>query len=128
MREDSPRSSDLPPGYDKDDPYENENLSCYPQWWRENIEEFRAHDMRPYRPSQFIDGEYTFPLITELEDELDVVIQLRATNPQEGEDWELYVDNKYIAAIGHHREGDGYSLYEIESTNFESLIRDVVTE
>lgn len=119
-----PRPAHLPPGYDEVDPYEGEDLSAYPEWWRRNIEEFRAHGMRPYRPPRFTDGAYTPPTIQALEDDLGIAVQLRGVNPQEGNAWEIRVDGETVATVGRRREGEGYTLYEMASGEFEAVVRD----
>lgn len=124
--DDPPRPANLPPGYDEEDPYADEDLSTYPEWWRRNIIEFREHDMRPYRPPRFTDGTYTPEVIRSLETELDAEIQLRGVNPQAGNDWEIRVNGKTVGAIGRRREGEGFTLYEISTDEFESTVRAAV--
>lgn len=118
-----PRGRHLPAGYDEDDPYEGEDLSTYPDWWRRNIEEFRAYNMRPYRPPRFTDGELLPEVIRTLERELSVDIRFRSVNPQEGSKWEVLLDDTPIFAVDRYREGEGYSLYDLPSTEFETRIR-----
>jgi len=67
----------FPPGYDEEDPYADEDLSEYPEWWRRNVEEFRQYGLRPYRPARFSDGELVPPLVSDLADELGEEIRLR---------------------------------------------------
>lgn len=126
MSDNPPRSANLPPGYDEEDPYEGEDLSTYPEWWRRNIEEFRAHGMRPYRPPRFTDGEYTPPVLAGLEEEFDVEIQFRSLNPQDGGRWELVVDGETVLTVDRHREGEGYSLYQITSDEVDDRVRAAV--
>lgn len=128
MENDAPRSESLPPGFDEEDPYAGEDLSTYPDWWRRNIREFREHEMRPYRPPRFADDQLVPPLMMELEEQLDVTIEFRDTNPAEDDRWQLRVDGECVSTIGHHREGKGYTLYEIDSSEFETLIRETVEE
>lgn len=123
MTTEPPRSANLPPGYDEEDPYEDEDLSTYPRWWRKNINIFQFHGMRPYRPPRFSDNEYTPPLISDLEEELNLDIQLRTIDPDRKKDWEILVDGTRIAAVARTRTSEGYSQYEIESDTFETLIR-----
>jgi len=126
MRENPPRAANLEAGYDEDDPYEGEDISTYPAWWRENIEEFRRYEMRPYRPPRFRDGELVPPAITDLQEELDVEIRLRATNPAVGENWELHVDGDRVTEVGRSREGEGFTEYDIDSETFETTVRSAV--
>ena len=122
---DAPRSEHLPAGYDEESPYQGEDLSEYPDWWRKNIEDFREHELRPYRPPRFTDGEYLPPLRRELEDKFDVEIDIRALNPSELDDWRVEVDGEPVAEIGKERAGEGFTRYDMTSDEFESLIRDV---
>lgn len=118
-----PRDATLPPGYDEHDPYDGESLSEYPDWWRQNVEEFRKYNMRPYRPPRFADGTVTQKVISGLEEELDVEIRLRAQNPREGEDWQIWINETPVAAIGRSRDGDGYTVYEMSTEQFSDMIR-----
>lgn len=121
--EDAPRSSEAPAGYDEDDPYAEADVSEYPDWWRRNIELFRQYGMRPYRPPRFSDGEHSPPIIEQLETDLGVDVMLRAVEPRVDDDWTVLVDGRAIATIGRHRSGDGYTVYEVASTSFETMVR-----
>lgn len=123
---DPPRPADLPAGYDEEDPYADEDLSTYPDWWRRNIEEFRAHGMRPYRPPRFADDTLTPPVIDDLEAELDATVRLRSVNPQAGGDWEVVVDGDPVATVDRRREGEGFTRYAVDADEFEALVRDAV--
>lgn len=123
MGADPPTGANRPPGYDDEDPYEGEDLSTYPEWWRRNIEEFEAHGLRCYRPPRFEDGELTPPVIDELERELGCDIRLRALDPAEGDEWEVLKDGEPIATIGRRRTGDAYTLYLLDSETFASIVR-----
>ncbi len=127
MSNDPPRPANLPPGFDEDDPYENEDLSTYPDWWRRNVEEFREHDMRPYRPPRFADGEVTTERIDAMESTLDVDIRFRAVNPQPGGEWELVVDGDVVTTVPRRREGEGFTRYGITAEEFEKRVREAVT-
>lgn len=126
MSDDPPRSAGLEAGYDEENPYEGEDLSTYPDWWRESIEEFRRHEMRPYRPPRFSDGELVPPLLLELEDDLSVEIRLRAVDPEVGKSWVVTVDGDQVAEVGRVREGEGFTQYNIEAAAFETLVRAAV--
>ena len=126
-RDDAPRPGDVPAGYDEDDPYADEDVSTYPEWWRRNIEQFRDHGMRPYRPPRFTDGAYAPEVVAALETELGVGVLLRAVEPRVGDDWSVVVDGREVATVGRHRSGDGYTVYELPSDAFEALVRDAVS-
>lgn len=121
--DDPPRSVHLPFGYDEDDPYEDEDTKTYPDWWQRNIEVFRSYGLRPYRPPQFTDGEYTPHIIRDLEEKYGIAIHLRSYNPHKGNSRELIIDGESIATIEHQREAEGYTKYNISSDEFEQLIR-----
>jgi hypothetical protein len=123
---DPPRSAHLPPGYEEASPYEGEDLSEYPAWWRRNIMEFHEHGLRPYRPPRFHNGEYLPPVINRLEDELEVDIAIRALNPSQDDDWRIEVDGNAVATIGKERAGEGFTIYKMTSDEFESAVRAAV--
>lgn len=118
-----PRDASLPPGYDVDDPYEGKDIDTYPEWWRSNIEEFREHEMRPYRPPRFVDGDLVPECRTDLEDAFDISIRFRAVCPEEGDEWELRVDDSVVATVGRQRTGQGYTEYQLTGEEFERQIR-----
>lgn len=130
MTEDPPRSAGLRPGYDEEDPYEGEDLSDYPDWWRRLIEKFRDHEMRPYRPSRFSDDTITYEFVSDLETRYDVDVQMRVMDPhrQADPDWEFLVDGERVATFPHERSGEGYTVYGIDSDRLESLVADAVSD
>ncbi|MFB6303723.1 MAG: hypothetical protein ABEH47_01045 [Haloferacaceae archaeon] len=124
--QDPPRDPGLPPGYDEEDPYEGEDLSTYPEWWRRNVEEFREHGMRPYRPPRLADGTLSPPLLEDLEAEYGVDVRFRAVDPQEGGDWELVVGDDPVLAVDKYRHGDGYSVYEASPEAVRAAVSEAV--
>jgi hypothetical protein len=120
---DPPRSANYPPGFDEADPYDKVELGTYPEWWRQNIREFRKYGMRPYRPPRFQDGALTPEVISQLEADLNVTIDLRAINPRVNEDWSVWVDGARIGQIGRERTGDGHTEYHMTAAEFEQLVR-----
>lgn len=114
--------------YDEGDPYEGEDLSTYPDWWRRNIKEFRKYGMQPYRPPYFLDGEPAPSLIADLVDELGVTVRFHSPNPHMGGDWEIWVDDAFVESIDRKREPNGIIKYHITSEQFESIIRQAVSD
>ena len=123
MVSDPPRGAGLPPGYDEEDPYADADLSEYPDWWRRNIEEFRAYDMRPYRPSRLADGTLSRPFVSDLEAEYTVEIQFRCVDPEAGE-WKLFVDGEMVRSVDHERDGGGYTIYGLSREELRKAVRD----
>ena len=112
------------PGEDPEDPYADVPLETLPDWWREAIEEFAAHDLRPYRPPRFADDELTQPLIDALEAELGVTVRLMGLDARYLDDWSVVVDGEPVAEVPHRRSPDGYSRFGIEADAFETLVRE----
>lgn len=128
MNDSVPPRANLPAGYDEVDPYENENIGEFPVWWKENIELFREHELRPYRPPRFSDGVLTPDIISELEEELDVTIRLKAVNPKFGDDWGIWIDDEEITEVARERTEEGRTVYEISSERFEEKVRQTNAE
>jgi len=126
--QDQPRSANLPPGFDEEDPYEDQDLDEYPEWWRTNIERYRDHELRPYRPPRLAEGTFTPELIANLESKYGVTIQIRAVDPTVGDDWELWVDGEPVAPVPRRRDGAGYTVYGVDADEFTSLIRRAATD
>ena len=125
MGEDPPRPADAPAGFDDADPYADADLSTYPEWWRENVEAFRDHDMRPYRPPQFADGTLVPESLWRLESELCVEITLRKyISADADESWTLLVDDRPVAEFTRVRNEEGRSVYSMTGEAFERLVAD----
>jgi len=116
------------PGSDPEAPYEDVDVSTLPGWWRRAIEEFEAHDLRPYRPPRFADGRLTHEVIDGLEADLDVDIGFGSVDSAYRERWEVWIDGDPVAEVGRHRDPDGYTVYEIEGEAFATLVREAVPE
>lgn len=128
MGDDSPpRPRNVPAGYDEADPYSDDDLTEYPLWWRRNIEQFREHGLRPYRPPRFADGEYTPAVLDRLERTFGVDVLFRAVDPNVGDDWHVVIDGDDVATVKRHRSGEGYTVYELTAAEFESIVCEQIT-
>jgi hypothetical protein len=107
-------------------PYEDVDFSKLPSWWQRAIEEFEEAGLRPYRPPRFADGEYKHEVVEELEGAHGVDIEFVGIGVNYGDDWRIRVDGNVVAPVGHRRSTDGYSVFEISSDDFRSLIRNHV--
>ena len=111
-----------PPGFDTEDPYADVDLSDLPDWWRDLVEEFKEYGLRPYCPPQFADGTLKHEVVSTLEAELEVAIRF-IRPPNESEGWIILVDDEPITSVGHHRDVEGYSVYEMDGETFASVVR-----
>jgi len=109
-------------------PYENVDLSALPGWWREAIEEFRDHDLRPFKPPRFSDGELKFRTVERLENELDINIDFVGVDVTRSDDWTVRVNKKIIGTIGRRRTSEAYTEFEMPSDEFEEWIRKWLAE
>lgn len=124
MTDDVPRPAGLPPGHDDEDPYEDVDLADLPSWWRENVERFRDHRMRPYRPPRFEDGSILPAVVTALEAELGVEIRIRKLiGPGSDDGWEVTVDGEPVVTVDRVRTEEGRSVYSITADAFERAVR-----
>ena len=109
-----------------EDPYADVDVESLPDWWREAIEEFEAHDLRPYRPPRFADGALLHEVVEPLETELDVDIDFIGVNVTAGDDWTVRVDGEPICDIGRRRTAEAYTQFELTSEAFEAMVREAV--
>lgn len=116
------------PGVDPADPYENVDIDTLPGWWQRAIREFEAHDLRSYRPPRFEDEILAHKVITSLEREFGVEIGFGSVNTDYRKRWTVRIDEEPVGTIGRHRSSEGYTVYELEHAEFESLIRDAIEE
>lgn len=109
-------------------PYEGMDTSALPDWWRRSIEAFEAHGLRPYRPPRFADGTLKYEVVEQLESQLDIDIRLRGVNITYGDEWTVLVDDEAVGTIGHRRDANGYSVFEITAAEFRALIASAVDD
>lgn len=124
-----PRPADAPAGFDEEDPYEGVDLAEFPEWWRENVCEFREHRMRPYRPPEFADGVLVPELVDQVETDLDVELRIsKHIGADAEESWKVLVDGEAVTEIDRIRNEEGRSVYSVTGETFEQLIRDSVDD
>lgn len=114
------------PGEDPADPYADVDLATLPDWWREAVETFEAHGLRPYRPPRFADGVLKHEVVDRLQADLDVDVTLACFDADRPDRWQVRIDGEQVATVGHHRSPEGYSVFETDSSDFEALVRDAV--
>lgn len=117
---------DRPPGMDVEDPYENVDIETLPEWWQESIRTFEEYDLRPYRPPRFEDGTLKYDIVSELETELSVTIDILGFDVTYGDDWTVLVDGEPVTDIGRRRSAEGYTVFEVSSDEFEAIVRSAV--
>ena len=122
MRDDPPRSSDLPAGYDESDPYRDVDLAALPKWWRRNIELFREHGLRPYRPARLADGEPLPAVLDQLEEQYNASIIVRTVPADDTDTWCVWIDGDHVADVSRTRTKEGRAEYAIDSIALESLV------
>lgn len=105
-----------------------DDLDALPDWWRTAVEEFAAHDLRPYRPSRFDDGTVAPPVVDAVEEEYGVTVRFMAVDPGSDDDWQLYVDGEPVATVAHRRDPRGYTVYGISSAEFEETVAAATTD
>lgn len=99
-----------------------------PVWLREAVEEFDEYGLKPYRPPRFSDGIYLHEIIRELEDNYDAEIRFIGRDIREGDPWEIQIDGRIAREVHRHRHQDGYSVVEMESSDFKEWVRTTVDD
>lgn len=122
----SSRDSDLPARDAESDPYADRDVDSLPDWWRRNRALFDAHDLRPYRPSRFADGELVPPVVRDLERTYGVTIAFSRRNPQTDAGIDVTVDRAAVCRIERNRVPEGYTVYSITAPEFRQRIRAAV--
>lgn len=117
-----------PPGHEIGDPYEDVDISALPEWWEDAIRQFEAHGLRPFRPSRFEDGELTHDVVDRIETEFDVTVRIVGVDAEYGDDWTVFVDGEPVGSVARRRSRNGYTVFEVSSDEFASLVRDALSE
>jgi hypothetical protein len=110
-------------GTDPNNPYESVDIAGLPEWWQRLIHEFEASDLRTYQPPRFDDGTLKHEIVDFLEREYDIDIRFSGVNVSYGDDWTAFVDNEAVCEISRRRDPAGYTVYEIDSDEFETRIK-----
>lgn len=124
----APRDADLPPGFDNSNPYSDIDTNKLPNWWKDNIDLFSNHGMRPYKPPRFNDSSLVPKVISNLEAKYNIIIHLRSKAQRLEKNWIITVNHKDVARVSRHRDGSGYSVYDISSLEFEGVITEYLGE
>lgn len=93
-----------------------------PEWWVENEALREFLDLPSYTPPRFADGTYTHEVIPELEQEHDCKIQLIGVNVEYLDDWEVRIDEEPVDTIGHSRDENGNTVYEVDADRFREIV------
>lgn len=101
---------------------DEKSISELPSWWRSAIKEFDEHDLPPYQPPRFADGVIKHEIVEKLESQYDVTIRFIGINTQYGDNWHVRIDDEIIGEIGHIRAAEGFSVFKMESDEFEEWI------
>jgi hypothetical protein len=112
------------PGESHVDPYEDTDVEDLPDWWAAAVEEHEEHDLRPYQPPRFEDGELKYEIVKELEEAYGISITFKGVGVTYGDDWTILVDGEEVSEIERRRDVAGYSVFEVESDEFIALIED----
>ncbi len=115
--------SERDPGADDEDPYEEVDISTLPEWWQDAIEEHRRYDLRPYRPPRFEDDVIYPRMKAEMQEELGADIMLVCYDI-ESREWDIIVDGEEVASVTRERLPEGYSLIEMTSEEFRTVIEE----
>lgn len=95
-----------------------------PNWWRDNEALREQLDLPPYRPPRFLDDVYIHEVVTCLEQNHEIGILLLGIDTRYGDDWDITVDGDRIGSIGHHRDKNSNTVYELESETFRKIVED----
>lgn len=129
MAEDSSNGVNLEDiSLDVEDSYADIDLSRLPEWWREAIKEFESHGIRRYMPPRFQDDVLIFSVVEQLEQEYDVEIDFVGKNVAPGDDWTVRVDHDPVGTIGRRRAPEAYTVFEMDSDEFEEWIRNRLSD
>ena len=94
-----------------------------PAWWRRNEALKRSLDIPAYEPPRFADGTYVHDVIDDVESTFDADVQLVGYDTTFPEDWSLTVDGETVTNVGHGRNSDGNTVFDVTSEQFRDLLR-----
>ena len=93
-----------------------------PDWWVENEIVRDEMNLPEYRPPRFEDGTHTHEVVPTLEDRFDCKIQFAGLDSRYPEDWHVRVNGESWFRIGHRRDENANTVYEIDSKTFKRRI------
>lgn len=89
-----------------------------PDWWVANEELRDFLGLPAYMPPRFVDGTFTHDVIPELEHRHNCKIRIMGINVEYLEDWDVRINNEVAFSIGHGRDENGNTVYDIHSDQF----------
>lgn len=98
-----------------------------PDWWRAASATFEAHGLVEYQPPRFADGTVIYEVITSLEADLGVEVDLVGYGQAGEDEWFVRVDGARVAEIDRQRRVGGKTIYDMAPDAFEVLVREAVT-
>lgn len=99
-----------------------------PDWWRAAEAAFEEHGLVEYRPPRFGDGTVIYDVVSPLEAELGVDVDLAGYGRAGDDEWFVRVDGTRVAEIDRQRRVGGRTVYDVDPDAFEALVRDAVDE
>jgi hypothetical protein len=112
-----------PPGWlDKENPYTDINIDQLPDWWRDAVIEFKAHDLPPYQPPRFSDDVLVPPILIGMETVFDIEIQLIGIDVDHDDTWGIHVGDEVIATVSRERTLSGHTRYDVTSRDFVEIV------
>lgn len=115
-----------PAGFDTEDLYDDVDRS-----------DLRTGGAKPLRSSenagsvriapQFEDSVLKHEVVDSVETELDVEIKF-VKYLDETDDWTILVDGELVDDVGYHRTPEEFSVFEMDSDSFETLVRSQIFE
>lgn len=93
-----------------------------PDWWARNEAYKRRLGIPEYSPPRFQDGEYTYAVVDDLEEAYGCTVRFVGRDSRYPEDWEVRVDGTPVMAIGRHRDENGNTVYEMDSSEFKERL------
>lgn len=97
-----------------------------PDWWKKNEQYKQELDIPDYQPPRFEDSVYTHVIVDEIEQTHDCTIRFVGRDSTYPDDWYVHIDGQPCIRIGRHRDANGNTVYEMESTEFEAAVEEQI--
>lgn len=100
------------------------NKGAQPEWWERNATLKEEMGLPTYEPPRFKDGTHTHEIVAELEETHDCDVRFVGFDTEYPDDWTAVVNGEHVASVGRHRDSNGNTVFEIESSAFKEMVLD----
>jgi len=97
----------------------------YPDGWVEQAQFREEHDLPPFQPPRFVDGQRVRPVVRDLQESLGVTLAFVSYDI--GEEWLVEINGAATFAIDRYRDDAANTIIDVPAERFREQVREALT-